>query len=64
MELTAAEVPPAVEAAVTNLGCTYLGIPLRSPIVAPASPMTNSLERLRALEHAGAGAVVLPSLFE
>jgi len=49
---------------VTNLGCTYLGIPLRSPIVASASPMTNSLERLRALEQAGAGAVVLPSLFE
>ena len=48
----------------TNLGCTYLGLPLRSPIMASASPMTNSVERLQALEHAGAGAVVLPSLFE
>jgi dihydroorotate dehydrogenase (fumarate) len=49
---------------VIDLRCTYLGLPLRSPIVASASPMTNSLQRLLALEHAGAGAVVLPSLFE
>ena len=47
-----------------DLRSTYLGLPLRSPIVASASPMTNSLQRLLALEHAGAGAVVLPSLFE
>ena len=47
-----------------DLATTYLGLSLRSPIVASASPMTNSLERLQALEHAGAGAVVLPSLFE
>jgi dihydroorotate dehydrogenase (fumarate) len=49
---------------VIDLRSTYLGLPLRSPIVASASPMTNSLQRLLALEHAGAGAVVLPSLFE
>jgi dihydroorotate dehydrogenase (fumarate) len=49
---------------VIDLRCNYLGLALRSPIVASASPMTNSLERLRALEHAGVGAVVLPSLFE
>lgn len=47
-----------------DLRSTYLGLPLRSPIVASASPMTNSLQRLLALEHAGAGAVVLPSMFE
>lgn len=47
-----------------DLRSNYLGLPLRSPIVASASPMTNSLDRLMALEHAGAGAVVLPSLFE
>lgn len=47
-----------------DLACRYLGLTLRSPIVASASPMTNSLERLLALQHAGAGAVVLPSLFE
>jgi dihydroorotate dehydrogenase (fumarate) len=49
---------------VIDLRCIYLGLSLRSPIVASASPMTNSLKRLLALEHAGAGAVVLPSLFE
>lgn len=47
-----------------DLSCSYLGLSLRSPIVASASPMTNGLDRLLGLEHAGAGAVVLPSLFE
>ena len=47
-----------------DLATSYLGMSLRSPIVASASPMTNSFERLQALEHAGVGAVVLPSLFE
>jgi len=42
----------------------YLGLSLRSPIVASPSPMTGSIERLLALEESGVGAVVLPSLFE
>jgi dihydroorotate dehydrogenase (fumarate) len=42
----------------------YLGLDLRNPIVASASPMTGSIESLKRLEHAGVGAVVLPSLFE
>jgi dihydroorotate dehydrogenase (fumarate) len=37
---------------------------LRSPLVASSSPLTGSLDGLRRLEAAGAGAVVLPSLFE
>jgi dihydroorotate dehydrogenase (fumarate) len=37
---------------------------LRSPLVASSSPLTGSLDGLRRLEEAGAGAVVLPSLFE
>jgi dihydroorotate dehydrogenase (fumarate) len=43
---------------------TYLGLPMKSPIVASASPLSESLENIRHLEDAGAGAVVLPSLFE
>ena len=47
-----------------DLRTTYLGLELRSPIVASSSPLTGDLDSLRALEEAGAAAVVLPSLFE
>jgi dihydroorotate dehydrogenase (fumarate) len=47
-----------------DLGTRYLGLDLRSPLVASASPLTGSLDDLRRLEAAGAAAVVLPSLFE
>ncbi len=47
-----------------DLHTTYLGMPLRSPIVASAGPFTGQLDRLVELELAGAGAVVLPSIFE
>ena len=47
-----------------ELRTTYLGLELESPLVASASPLTGELETLRALEQAGAAAVVLPSLFE
>jgi dihydroorotate dehydrogenase (fumarate) len=42
----------------------YLGLPLTSPIVPSASPLGADLDKLKQLEEAGAGAVVLPSLFE
>jgi dihydroorotate dehydrogenase (fumarate) len=42
----------------------YLGLELRSPIVASASPLTGDPETARRLEDAGVGAIVLPSLFE
>ncbi len=42
----------------------YLGLELRSPIVASASPLTGDPEAARRLEEAGVGAIVLPSLFE
>ena len=48
----------------TDLRTRYLGLELRSPLVASSSPLTGALESLRELETAGAGAVVLPSLFE
>jgi dihydroorotate dehydrogenase (fumarate) len=47
-----------------DLTTTYLGLPLRSPLVASSGPLTARIDSLRALEQAGIAAVVLPSLFE
>lgn len=47
-----------------DLTTRYLGLTLPSPIVASASPLNRNLDSLRALADAGAGAVVLPSVFE
>ena len=47
-----------------DLRSTYLGLQLKSPLVASASPLTGTIDSLAALEEAGAAAVVLPSLFE
>ncbi len=48
----------------TDLRTTWLGLDLRTPIVASSSPMMQDLGKLKALEDAGAAAVVLHSLFE
>lgn len=48
----------------TDLHTEYLGLGLRSPLVASAGPYTGDLDRLCELQDAGAAAVVLPSLFE
>lgn len=47
-----------------DLGTRYLGLALRNPIVASASPLSGDVGTIRQLEDSGAGAVVLPSLFE
>jgi dihydroorotate dehydrogenase (fumarate) len=47
-----------------DLSTTYLGMRLRSPVLASASPLTGNLGTLRELERHGIGAAVLPSLFE
>ena len=47
-----------------SLATRYLGLDLRNPLVAAASPVTGRLDTLRRLDEAGIGAVVLPSLFE
>jgi dihydroorotate dehydrogenase (fumarate) len=47
-----------------DLSTRYLGLELRHPIVASASPMTGSIDSLKRLQDAGVTAVVLPSLFE
>jgi len=47
-----------------DLRSRYLGLELKNPVVAAASPMTGSIESLKRLEDAGIAAIVLPSLFE
>ena len=47
-----------------DLTTTYLGLKLRTPLVASASPLSQEIDSIRHLEDAGASAVVLYSLFE
>jgi len=47
-----------------DLSTRYLGLELRSPLVASPSPLTRDVDGARSLVEAGAGAIVLPSLFE
>ena len=47
-----------------DLTTHYMGLRLRNPLVASASPLNGDLDQLCRLENAGAGAVVLPSIFE
>jgi dihydroorotate dehydrogenase (fumarate) len=47
-----------------DLRTRYLGLDLPSPIVASSTPLTSDVEVVKRLEAAGAGAVILPSLFE
>ncbi|MFZ0481466.1 MAG: dihydroorotate dehydrogenase-like protein [Terriglobales bacterium] len=47
-----------------DLTTHYLGLQLRTPIVASASPLSQEISSIRQLEDAGASAVVLYSLFE
>ena len=48
----------------SDISTRYLGLRLKSPLVASASPLCESVSHIRELEDAGIGAVVLPSLFE
>ena len=47
-----------------KLNTNYLGLNLRSPIVPSASPLSETIDNIRAMEDYGAGAVVMYSLFE
>ena len=47
-----------------NLETTYLGLKLRNPLVAASSGITNSADKIKKLQDAGIGAVVLKSVFE
>jgi dihydroorotate dehydrogenase (fumarate) len=47
-----------------DLSTNYLGLNLKSPIVPSAGPLSTNVDNIKAMEDAGAGAVVLYSLFE
>jgi dihydroorotate dehydrogenase (fumarate) len=47
-----------------NLATGYMGLTLRNPLVASASPLSRTVDGVRRLADAGVGAVVLYSLFE
>jgi dihydroorotate dehydrogenase (fumarate) len=47
-----------------DLSTTYMGLPLRNPLVPAASPLSTDIGTIRQMEDAGAAAVVLHSLFE
>lgn len=48
----------------TDLSTSYLGLPLKNPLIVSASPLTAYIDNLQRMELSGAAAVVLPSLFE
>ena len=48
----------------TDLSTTYLGLELKNPLVASASPLSKKVENAKKLEEAGVSAIVMYSLFE
>lgn len=47
-----------------NIETTYMGLALKNPLVASASPLSREIDHIRHMEDEGAAAVVLYSLFE
>ena len=47
-----------------DLTTSYLGLALKNPLVASASPLSKKADRARRLEDAGIAAIVMYSLFE
>jgi dihydroorotate dehydrogenase (fumarate) len=47
-----------------DLTTTYMGLKLKNPIVPSASPLSESVDKVKELEDAGASAIVVYSLFE
>jgi dihydroorotate dehydrogenase (fumarate) len=48
----------------TELSTTYLGLNLKNPLVASASPLSKQVEKAKQLEEAGISSIVMYSLFE
>jgi dihydroorotate dehydrogenase (fumarate) len=46
-----------------NISTRYMGLDLKSPLVPSASPLSEDIDHIQQMEDAGAGAVVLHSLF-
>lgn len=47
-----------------NLETTFVGLKLKSPIIAGSSSLTADIAKLEQIERSGAGAVILKSIFE
>ncbi|MBO6523786.1 MAG: dihydroorotate dehydrogenase-like protein [Balneolaceae bacterium] len=47
-----------------DLSTRYLGLELKNPLVPSASPLSKNMDSLKRLAEAGAGAIVMHSLFE
>ena len=47
-----------------DLSTSYAGLTLKNPLVVSASPLCTEIGNLRRMEHMGAAAIVLHSLFE
>lgn len=47
-----------------ELTTTFLGLELKNPLIASASPLTSSLDSIKKLEENGIAAVIMHSLFE
>ncbi|NDY72591.1 diguanylate cyclase [Desulfobacter hydrogenophilus] len=47
-----------------DISTTYMGLTLESPVIVGSSGLTDSVEKLKRIEDAGAGAAVLKSIFE
>lgn len=48
----------------TDLSTKYMGLKLKNPVIVASSGLTSTVDKVTACEKAGAGAVVLKSLFE
>lgn len=55
---------PQSPSATPDLKTEYLGLRLNTPIVVSANPLTRHVDSMLELQQAGAGAIVLPSLFQ
>jgi dihydroorotate dehydrogenase (fumarate) len=47
-----------------DLSTTYMGIPLKNPVIVAASSISNYVDKVKKAEETGAGALVIRSLFE
>ena len=47
-----------------SLETNFAGLRLKNPLIAASSGLTNSLKKIKEIEEAGVGAIVLKSLFE
>ncbi|MFP4665092.1 MAG: dihydroorotate dehydrogenase-like protein [Bacteroidales bacterium] len=47
-----------------NIATNFLGLELKSPVIASSSGLTQSIDNIKKIEENGAGAVILKSLFE